>query len=175
MKKDGGKKTLIESFGQSVTATSVRTGLVNMIPVLIIGAFALILNTFPVPAYQSFLKNTAVGSALSSLFSFVNSATFGVLSVYMTISISRAFVSIKANPNTVPYGAEFASLLSFFIMAGVNLKTFDTGSTGPKSMFLAIITGLGASQLYLLFEKLFSRRKRLRRTLVRKDLARGCS
>ena len=152
MKEDGGKKTLIERFGQSVIATSVRTGLVNMIPVLIIGAFALILNTFPVPAYQSFLKNTAVGSALSSLFSFVNSATFGVLSVYMTISISRAFVSIKANPNTVPYGAEFASLLSFFIMAGVNLKSFGTGSTGPKSMFLAIITGLGASQLYLVFE-----------------------
>ena len=63
-----------------------------MIPVLMIGAFALILNFFPVKGYQEFIA-TFAGGILSKLFVMVNSATFGPLSVYMTISISRSYIS----------------------------------------------------------------------------------
>lgn len=42
---------------------ATRNALVNMIPVLTIGAFALILQTLPIPAYQSFLE-TSVGVVL---------------------------------------------------------------------------------------------------------------
>ena len=48
----------------------VRSGLVSMIPILTIGAFALILQTFPVTGYQRFLT-TAVGGFLLDLFTFV--------------------------------------------------------------------------------------------------------
>ena len=158
MKKTGGTRSVFEKFSQSAIVSAVRIGLVNMIPILIIGAFALILKTFPLTAYQKFLTTT-VGGYLLSLFDFVYAATFGVLSVYMTFSISRAFVDIKANPNTVTYGPVFASVLSFFIMSGANLKSFGSESMGPKSMFLAIITGLGASALYLFFERVLGSHK----------------
>ncbi|MBO4733434.1 MAG: PTS sugar transporter subunit IIC, partial [Clostridia bacterium] len=160
MKKHSGAKNVFEKSSQSALVSAVRMGLVNMIPILIIGAFALILKAFPVSAYQKFLT-TPVGEIFLSLFDFVYAATFGVLSVYMTISISRAYVDLKANPNTVVYGAVFASLLSFFIMAGANLKSFGSDSMGPKSMFLAIVAGLGASALYLYFEKIFAGRKHI--------------
>ena len=42
---------------------TIRSGLVNIIPILTIGAFALILQTFPVEAYQRFLE-TGAGSFL---------------------------------------------------------------------------------------------------------------
>ena len=73
---------------------AIRDGLVNMIPVLIIGAFALILKTFPVPAYQTFITTFGNGFLLT-LLDFVYSATFGVLSVYMTLSISRSYMKIQ--------------------------------------------------------------------------------
>ncbi|MBQ9545555.1 MAG: hypothetical protein IJV00_10565, partial [Clostridia bacterium] len=82
MKKQSGIKNWFEKAGQETLVHAVRTGLANMIPVLIIGAFALILKTFPVSAYQTFLTDTAFGKLLYSLFDFVNAATFGVLSVY---------------------------------------------------------------------------------------------
>ena len=55
---------------------------------MIIGAFALIIKTFPVGAYQDFIKSFAGGFILK-LAEAVFSATFGVLSVYMTYSISN--------------------------------------------------------------------------------------
>ncbi|MBO4217061.1 MAG: PTS sugar transporter subunit IIC/EAL domain-containing protein, partial [Clostridia bacterium] len=51
------------------------------------------------------------------------------------------------------------SLISFFILSGAYLEGYGTDSMGPKSMFLAIITGLGASALYIKFNK-FLRNKR---------------
>ena len=160
MNKKGGTRSVLEKSSQSAIVTAVRMGLVNMIPILIIGAFALILKTFPLTIYQKFLSTTA-GGVLLSFLDFVYGATFGVLSVYMTFSISRAYVDIKANPNTVTYGAVFAAMLSFFIMAGANLESFGSESMGPKSMFLAIITGLGATALYIFFENAFINRKHI--------------
>ena len=148
----------VQKVEQSTVVRSVRSGLVNMIPVLIIGAFALIIKTFPVDGYQTFITTFAHGF-IYSLFDLIYSATFGVLSVYMTFSVSRSYMKVKADPQAVNGGATVASLLSFFILTGAYLPTFSTDSMGPKSMFLAIITGLGASALYLAFDRIFRRRK----------------
>ena len=146
--------------------TIVRTvcsGLLNIIPILIIGAFALILQTFPVTAYQNFVQKFAGGRTMAFL-SFVYSATFGVLSVYMTMSISRAYIhlkgDIKSEDINSDIGAMIASLISFFILAGAYLPEFSTDNVGPKSMFLAVITGIGASTLYYRLNIIFSKRKR---------------
>ena len=151
MKNDAVKDTkisLIRRLEQSTTIRAVRGGLTNMIPVLIIGAFALILKTFPVEKYQDLITGGANGFFLE-LFDMIFSATFGVLSLYMTYSISRSYMKIKADVDVVNGGAVFASLIAFFILSGSYLSAFDLENMGPKSMFLAIITGLFASSLYL--------------------------
>lgn len=154
-----GFNTFVQKTEHSTVVRTIRSGLVNMIPVLIIGAFALIIKTFPVDGYQKFITTFAKGF-IYTLFDFIYSATFGVLSVYMTFSISRAYMKIKADPNAVAGGAIVAALLSFFILTGAYLPSFSTDSLGPKSVFLAIITGLGASALYLLFDRLFRKHGR---------------
>lgn len=134
---------------ENLTAVrTVRAGLVTLIPVLIIGAFALIGKTLPLEGYQRFLQS-GVGGVLLQLFDLVYSATFGVLSVYMTYSISRSYMKVTADPEAMYGGAIVASLLTFFILSGAYLPDYGTGSMGPKSMFLAILSGLGASSLYL--------------------------
>ena len=169
---------------------AVRGGLTNLIPVLTIGAFALILDQFPIQAYQTFLTDFA-GGFLRTLFEMINTATFGVLSVYMTFSISYSYLKIKADPEISVVSAAAASVASFFILTGAFLHTVDyakdvvieleksvaadpnsvirsltrainTDKTGPKSMFLALLTGLGASALYLVFDRLLRKtRKRV--------------
>ena len=150
--------TAIRRVEQTTAVRSVRGGLVNMIPVLIIGAFALVFSTFPVKGYQTFIQAFANGFFLK-LFEIINKATFGVLSLYMTFSISRSYMKIKADPESVHGGAVVAAILSFFILAGVNLTDFGTDSMGPKSMFLAILAGLGASALYMALDRFFRRRR----------------
>ena len=152
------KKFSIRRLEQITAVQVIRSGLISIIPILIIGAFSLILKTFPVNAYQQFIATFASGFFLQ-LLDFVYHATFGVLSLYMTFSISRSYMKIKADPDTVHSGAIMASLLSFFLLAGAYLPGFGIDSMGPKSMFLAILTGLGASALYLALDR-FSRKNR---------------
>ena len=132
----------IRRLEELTVVQATRSGLVKMIPILTIGAFALILKTFPVEAYQTFIADLAGGFVLG-LLDLVYSATFGVLSLYMTIFISRSYMELKADQDVVGEGATAASLLCFFILAGAYLPSFGTDSMGPKSMFLAILTGLG--------------------------------
>ncbi|MBR4237460.1 PTS sugar transporter subunit IIC [bacterium] len=141
---------IVNKFQQTNLIRSIRDGLVNMIPVLIIGAFALIFKSFPVPAYQTFITTFGNGFLLE-LLNFVYSATFGVLSVYMTLSISRSYMKIQKNQEVVHGGALFVSVLCFFILSGALLEGFGLENMGPKSMLLAIIAGLGASALYCNF------------------------
>ena len=162
MQKPQEKTLKITSFvtgiEQLTFVRAVRGGLVNMIPVLIIGAFALVFRFLPIDAYRTFIQ-TFAGGILDKIFLYVNSATFGVLSVYMTYSISRSYMKVKTDPDTVNGGAVFASLLAFFLLAGAFLDDFGSVQLGVKSMVLAIVAGLGASALYLRADRFFRRRR----------------
>lgn len=136
---------------------AIRDGLVNIIPVLIIGAFALVLKTFPIQAYQDFIASFFNGF-LFNLFDLINTATFGVLSLYMTFAISRAYMKIKADADIVHGGAIIASLISFFMLSGTNLAEFKLENMGPKSMLLAILAGTIASEVYSRFFKWFKKK-----------------
>lgn len=159
MKKPLAIMDIIRKTEQLTLVRSVRGGLVSMIPILIIGAFALIGQTLPLGVYQRDVATLAGGFFLQ-LFELIYGATFGTLSLYMTFFISRAYMKLKADPLAVNGGAEAASILAFFIMAGAYLPGFGTDSMGPKSMFLAILTGLGASALYLALHRFFRVRRR---------------
>ena len=139
---------------------AIRDGLVNMIPILIIGAFALILKTFPVKAYLSFIENFAGGFILT-LLNLIYNATFGMLSVYMAFSISRSYMKLRDEDDIVHGGAIFASIVVFFILTGSLSEGFILGNMGPKSMLLAIISGLGASAMYITFCKLLKSRRQI--------------
>lgn len=154
--------TFIHKIEDFLVVRAIRNGLIRIIPVLIIGAFALIFETFPVPAYQEFLSSNNFGKILFQFFNIVNKATFGVLSLYMTYAISHAFMSLKSDSKVMNGGAIITSLICFFILAGVDIENFSLDQMGPKSMFLAIITGLGASALYLFFFNLFQKYRKTR-------------
>ncbi len=161
-KSNHGLNRIMKAAEQLTAVRAIRGGLVNITPVLIIGAFALILKTFPVRAYQAFIAAFA-GGLWPSFLDFIYSATFGMLSVYMTISISRAYVRIQWSDRgsaASDIGAVIASLISFFILAGTYLPAFGTDCVGPKSMFLAILTSIGATVLYLRFHRAMTDRRR---------------
>ena len=106
MEKGNDKYSLIRKIEQAAPIRAIRNGLVSIIPVLIIGAFALILQTFPVTWYQNLVKD----SFFFKFLEVINKATFGVLSVYMTFSISRAYMKLKADHDAVSGGAIIASI-----------------------------------------------------------------
>ena len=148
----------LKKIEKTASVRVIREALTSMIPVVTIGAFALIIKTFPIEVYQKFITTFASGF-IYDLVDIIFNATFGMLSVYMTYFVSRCYMRMKADTESVYNGAVIASLVSFFILAGIDLADFSTECTNAKSMFLAIVAGLGASSLYIRSEKYFRRRK----------------
>ena len=103
--KSGPSEPLLQRMEQTIVVRTIRNGVVMIIPVLIIGAFALVLQSLPLHAYQRFLAETAVGGFIKSLLGMANKATFGTLSLYMAYSISRSYMKQKADADAVMAGA----------------------------------------------------------------------
>ncbi len=150
-------KTRLQKIEDMIMIRSVRNALVDLIPILILGAFALIFQYFPSDAYQNWIA-TAADGILLRIFKIINSATFGMLSVYMTFCVSRAYISYRSDRNVVGTGAIMSSGVAFFILVGADLEKFGTDRTGPKSMFVAIITGILASWIYIKWSKVFKKK-----------------
>lgn len=139
----------------------IRSSLIMLIPVLVIGSMALMLKSFPIDAYQDFI-GTFCNGVIANFFSLIYSATFGILSIYVSISISISYTQQIGKDNRHTLGPMIASLVAFFIFSG----TFDNGalqteSLGAVGMFTAVIGSLFASWLYDFLSKKMKRSMRL--------------
>ena len=148
----------LEKLENAPFVAAVRGGLIMSIPVLMFGAFALIFQFLPIDAYQNFITSFANGLAIT-LFSFVNTATFGMLSLYMTAFISVSYVRQKPNNSLLPYGAPICSLICFAILAGMGSPSFSIEYFGVKGMFTAIVCAYLCSCLYIKIYERLSRKK----------------
>lgn len=143
------KKTIKENwkgFSSNSYIRAIRQGLVSLIPILMVGACALVLKSLPIAAYQNFICNFC-GGALMLFFNGVYSVTFGLLSIYMTVSIAYYFTSYHISNKKRFYIPTIISALTYFVVfTGINNLTVDT--LGPKGMFAAIFSALVAPTLF---------------------------
>lgn len=126
----------------------IKDSLIMLLPVLLTGAFALFFRALPIPVYQTFLKNFLSG-ALDAFLGYVYSATLGLLSVYMAVSIALNYIQVWMMTKTYSYGIVVTSLICFFIFIGTDGSgSFSTEALGAGGVFTAIVCGLTASWLY---------------------------
>ncbi|MDD3164926.1 MAG: EAL domain-containing protein [Oscillospiraceae bacterium] len=128
----------------------IRSGLVMSIPILLLGSIGLVLKSFPIAAYQNFIKTFCSG-ILFDVFSFIYDGTFGILAVYMTATISLCYAKQFMEPQKYNYGTVLTALTCFAIFSGVGSAGFSFDAFGVKGMFLAIVCSLAGSALYLFF------------------------
>lgn len=125
----------------------VRSGLLMLIPVLMVGSVALILRSLPIAAYQRFIAEFAAG-LLYTLFSFIYNATFGMLSVYMVVCLAYSATQQRQQGVHV-LGIVSAALAAFLISVGFLTESFQLSSFSAVGMFTAIICGTAAPAFYM--------------------------
>ncbi len=139
----------------------IRSSLIMLIPVLLIGSIALMLKSFPIDAYQEFIGSFCHG-IIATFLSLIYSATFGVLSLYVSISISICYTQQIGKDNRHPLGPMIASLVAFLIVSGtMESGAINTEGLGAAGMFTAVVSSLVASWLYDVLSKKTKRRVRL--------------
>lgn len=140
---------IMNQIQQNMTVRAIRRALVTLIPVLLVGCFALLLESFPIPDYITFITSWKDG-VLYNFFHAVQNATFGMLSVYTVVVAGyQAGAMITDNRKEEKYGTMLVSLATFFILAGPTNQ--DTDVFGAKGMFIAIVSIFIASEIYLYF------------------------
>ncbi len=139
--------SLTQTLENARFAKTIRGGLVMIIPILMIGAFALIGRTLPIPGYVDFIT-TFGGGFIYDIFDMAYSATFSMLSVYMTIAISMQYRRTRVEYTKSHFGPTVAALMCFFVLAGVLSSGMTVAAFGPKGMTVAIISGYCAPAVY---------------------------
>ncbi len=127
----------------------IKSGLIMVIPIILIGSFALVLKSFPIDAYQHFIAGFA-GGFLRDLFTIIINATTGLFSIFLCCAVSASYNRVFTNPGSksANYGAVITSLVCFFIFSGVGSYKFSVESFGVRGTFTAIFCALFASFLY---------------------------
>jgi cellobiose-specific phosphotransferase system IIC component len=148
----------------------VRNALTLTLPVVIAGAAAVLVNNFPVPAYQH-LMVSVFGEGWRSFGGRIWNGTLAILSPVMvfTIGYSIAEQYNLKNPLEAVHPV-ISGLLSFCsLMTIMEPSTVDFAIPynwmGVNGLFLAILTGIVSAELFLLFYRI----KRLRIHILPED------
>lgn len=144
--------SITDKFESVKWFTIIRRGLTAATPIIIIGAFALMLISLPIPSYQKFLESAFNGGLLTFL-KLIYSSTFDMLSAYMVIVISYKYASTfieDINTTIVVTLISFASYVTLngSIILGTASKVFDT-----TQFFSAILAAILSVKMYLLLTR----------------------
>ncbi len=146
-------KPIFKKIENTPSVAAAREGFMTVIPVIMIGAAALVFKYFPIAPYQSFIEDFLGGWFLKFL-DLIYGATFGMLSLYLTVAISRAYISKFENRRSLG-AVPFTALICFLVL---NYSGDFTKACGVDGVFVSIVASLSASKILVTLEK----RKRIK-------------
>lgn len=140
---------------------ALRDGIVMVMPLLILGAFAMIIGEFPLKAYTDFMAKV-FGSGWNSFEGIIMNGTYGIVALVACFGISSSLVNSYGLDGT-PAG--MISLSSFFIINIISsfkdgeatIAAWAASTFTANFLFTAIIVALVSGEIYrILVQKNFT-------------------
>jgi len=139
-------------FDQPILA-SVRDGFVALMPLIIVGALVLVVLQFPLcfrDEAACYLESVLPENISGSLWS-VFSVTFGLLALYVVISVSYALSRRRGLDALMPV---FFAFMSYILVASPGLPDGEAGTfLDNTGLFSAIVISVVTVEVYNLFMK----------------------
>ena len=142
-------RKILYRLDNSRSINAIRRGFIMVIPLLMLGSFAMLLKEFPIASYQEFIKN-AFSGAFYKMLVFIHDATLGMISIYVTLAVSIYYVRMERLSKNYTFVCGLTAVASFFVLAGVKISNIGTDSLGVKSIFFAIFCGIIVSKLFVI-------------------------
>ncbi|KGX86861.1 PTS cellobiose transporter subunit IIC [Pontibacillus litoralis] len=135
-------------IGSQRHLVAIRDGFVAIMPLIIIGSLAVLINNFPIPEFQDFM--TAVfGENWKSVGGVIWNGSFAILSLLVVAAIAYHLAeSYEADG----LSAALISAGTFVVLTPVT-EDFGLAMTwlGAQGLFVAVITALISAELFRLF------------------------
>ncbi len=130
---------------------AVRRGLINMIPLLLVGSFALIFLTLPLPGYQEGMRRL-FGEQWQNVFRFIQDGTSDIFSLVLVLSISYTYADEcgkRYNYNISRLITAMVALCSYIAISGIDRPDFSMDNFGVTGVFSAIVIAIVATKIFL--------------------------
>ncbi|MFX3619501.1 MAG: PTS cellobiose transporter subunit IIC [Sporolactobacillus sp.] len=127
---------------------ALRDGIILAMPLIIIGSVFLIIANFPIPAYQNFMA-AHLGKNWATITQYPVSATFNIMGLVAAFGIAYHLAkSYKVDA----LSAGIISVAAFLLAIPLDkLGNVPLALLGSQGLFMAIIFGLGATEIYRFF------------------------
>jgi len=140
-----------EGWERNPVLMAVRRGLMLMIPLLLLGSFALVVVSLPIPGYREAMARL-FGPGWTAPFLYVRDGTNNVFSVLLVVCIAYSYaVEYHSRRGCLcnPAIAAVVSLGSFVALSGMSSPGFALSTFGTLGVFVAIASAVVSSLLFL--------------------------
>lgn len=107
------KKT--KKFYDSTYILAIKHGLILAIPFLILGSFALLFNSFPIPAYQDILTSI-LGGTFTKALTIIYNSSLGSIALILIITISLSYGKLNGHDDVFFY--PILAIISYLAFCG---------------------------------------------------------
>ncbi|MCM1155055.1 MAG: EAL domain-containing protein [Roseburia sp.] len=140
-------------FDDSPALMSVRQGMIMLIPLLVLGAMALMLSSLPIPAYQKLLPRLLNGKVVEFL-AFVRSASLNLFALALALTTSFSYAMLRKKEKGVGYGDSIIlmliTLISLIGYSGIQYEDFSITSLGTSRIFTALFISLLSGKMFFM-------------------------
>lgn len=105
----------LQWFYETTYILAIKHGLMLAIPFLILGSFALLFNSFPIPVYQEFLSSFLNGS-ISDILTILYNSSLGSIALILIITISLSYGKLNGHDDVFFY--PITAIISYLSFCG---------------------------------------------------------
>ncbi len=146
---------LIYKISSNRLLTSVRRGLICMMPLFLIGALAVLFANLPIAAYQDFM-NRLWGDHWRNYLTLVQQGTIQLTSLGSMLAIGYFYATDKLSERSGELSVIIVILVTlgaFFIITQVEEGSISLSHFGQTELILSIMIGIIAPALFIFFSK----------------------
>lgn len=131
---------------------SIRTAFIATMPIMLIGAYAVIVNQLPIPAYQDFMESV-FGEQWRIFGGFIFNGTTAIVAlliIYGVCSNLATWYNSHKYTNVPPGICGFVGMASYFVVSlPVNAESIPFGMVGATGMFVAMVISVLTGELFI--------------------------
>lgn len=139
---------LASKLGSQRHLIAIRDAFISIMPLAIIGSLAILINNFPIMAYQNFMASL-FGPEWTSLSIYIYSGTFAIMSLLIVFSISYNLADSYDTDPLLAALISFSAFIITIIQSGKDGLTIPFQWLDASGLLVAILVAILATEIYV--------------------------
>lgn len=151
-------KNIYLKFNKNYALISIKQAFLVLIPVFIIGAIALMIQSFPITTIRNFIENAFDGN-IYSILTIIYKATYGFAAIYLVLSLSYFRSNDVSKYKDIRIFCAISSVICYFASLGPKVLNSDylMDYTNMTNIFSSLIISFAFTKLFCVFYKKFNK------------------